>query len=461
MKNSNRRDFLKRSTAVTAAASFTPYLFSSAQPAYAQAASDRLQIGCIGVGSMGQGDAGDFSNLGDVVAVCDVDSEYGISSAQNNPGIGKKVNGQKVGKPDGYKDYREVLDRKDIDVVSIVTVDHWHVKIAVEALMAGKHVFCQKPLTLTVEEGQLIRNACKKYNNLVFQVGTQQRSQKDQFATATLMVRKGMLGDIRKMTVDVGGGDVGGPFKKEAPPECLDWEMWQGQTPRVDYIKERVRYQFRWWYEYGGGKFTDWGAHHIDCAQWALNQCKEGDGPVSFNPLVAEHPVPFKNGYPTQDDRYNTSHRFEISCKFANDVEMLVVNQSRGPNGNLIDRNGILIEGTRGRIHVNRERITGRPFEDGLHKQLTDDDFKELFNGKDFDGWHKRNFVTCIKEGGLPVSDVYSHVIAMNSCHLCAIAARLGREIKWDPKTESIIGDAEAAKFLARERTKGYEIPKV
>ncbi|MCL2117246.1 MAG: Gfo/Idh/MocA family oxidoreductase [Planctomycetaceae bacterium] len=454
MKHSNRRDFLKRSTVVATAAGFTPYLFSSAQPVYAQAASDRLQIGCIGVGDMGRGDARDFTNLGDIVAVCDVDSEYGIANAQNDPNIGKKVNDEKVGKPDGYKDYREVLDRKDIDVVSIVTVDHWHVKIAVEALMAGKHVFCQKPLTLTVEEGQLIRNACKKYNNLVFQVGTQQRAQKDQFATAAHMVRKGMLGDIRKMTVDIGGSDVGGPFKKEAPPECLDFEMWQGQTPRVEYIKERVHFQFRWWYEYGGGKFTDWGAHHIDCAQWALNECQEGCGPISFNPIVAEHPVPFKDGYPTVDDCYNASHKFEISCKFASGVEMLVCSSSR-------DGNGILIEGTRGRIHVDRGRINGRPMEAGLHKQLTDDDFKELYNGKDFDGlhnWHKRNFITCIKEGGLPVSDVYSHVVAMNSCHLCAIAARLGREIKWDPKTETIVGDDQASTFLARERYKGYEI---
>ena len=454
MKNTNRRDFLKRSTVAAAAAGFTPYLFSSAQPAHAQAASDRLQIGCIGVGDMGRGDASDFSNLGDVVAVCDVDSEYGIANAQNNGNIGKKVNGQKVGTPDGYKDYREVLDRKDIDVVSVVTVDHWHTKIVIEALMAGKHVFCQKPLTLTIEEGQLIRNACKKYNHLVFQVGTQQRSQKDQFATAALMVRKGMLGDITKMTVDIGGSDVGGPFPVDIPPASLDYELWQGPTPRVPYIKQRVHYQFRWWYEYGGGKFTDWGAHHIDFAHWALNQADEGDGPTSFNPIVAEHPVPFKDGYPTIDDCYNGSHKFEISCKFPSGVEMLVCSHSQ-------DGNGILIEGTRGRMHVNRERINGRPIQAGLHNQLTDDDFKELFNGKDFDGWHKRNFVTCIKEGGLPVSDVYSHIIAMNSCHLCTIAARLGREIKWDPKTETIPGDDQAASFIARERYKGYDIPKV
>jgi len=449
-----RRDFLKRSAVVTAAAGFTPYLFSSVQPVHAEAASDRLQIGCVGVGSMGAGDAHDFSNLGDVVAVCDVDSEYGIANALNNPKIGKIVDGKKVGKPDAYKDYRKILDRKDIDIVSVVTTDPWHVKIAIEALIAGKHVFCQKPLTLTVEEGQLIRNAVKKYNKQVFQVGTQQRAQKDQFATACLMVRKGMLGDIKKLTVDIGGGDVGGPFKKEAPPECLDFEMWLGQAPKVEYIKERVRYQFRWWYEYSGGKFTDWGAHHIDFSHWALGEVKEGDGPISFKPIHIEHPVPYKDGYATVDDCYNTSHKFEILCTFASGVEMLVCSHSE--NGN-----GILIEGTKGRMHVNRERIKGKPIEDGLQKQLTDDDFKELYNGKNFDGWHKRNFITCIKEGGTPVSDVISHVQTMQSCHLCAIAARLNREIKWDPKTEKVLGDDQASTFLARERRKGYDIVKV
>ena len=454
MKKTNRRDFLKRSSALTATVALTPYYLSSEQPLMAQSASDRLQVGCVGVGDMGRGDARDFSNLCDVVAVCDVDSEYGVANAQNDENIGKKVDGKKVGKPDGYKDYRQVLDRKDIDIVSVVTTDPWHVKIAIEALQAGKHVFCQKPLTLTVEEGQLIRNACKKYNKQIFQVGTQQRAQKDQFATAALMVRKGLLGDIKKMTVDIGPGDVGGPFNKTTPPDCLDFNMWLGQCPVVEYIPERVRYQFRWWYEYGGGKFTDWGAHHIDFSHWALDESKEGAGPISFDPIAVEHPVPYKDGYPTVDNCYNTSHKFQISCKFASGVEMLVCSHSQ-------DGNGILIEGTKGRIHVDRGRIKGKPIEDGVHKVLTDADYKAIYNGKDYDGWHKRNFITCIKEGGLPVSDVFSHVIAMNSCHLCAIAARLGRKLNWDPKAEKIVGDDQAAKFLARERRKGFEIPVV
>ena len=450
MKNTNRRTFLKQSAAVAA---LTPYFFSSAQPVRAEAPSDRLRVGCVGVGGMGRGDANEFSNLCDVVAVCDVDDRC-IGHALGDGNIGKKVDGQKVGQPDSYKDYRRVLERKDIDIISVVTTDPWHVKIAIEALQAGKHVFCQKPLTLTVEEGILMRNAAKKYSNLVMQVGTQQLSQKNEFATACLMVRKGMLGKIKRMVADIGGGDVGGPFRKETPPGELDFNMWLGQCPEVEYIPQRTHGNFRWWYEYSGGKFTDWGAHHIDFVHWAMNMEAEGCGPVSFNPIKAEHPVPFEHGYPTVDDCYNTSHNFEISCKFADGFEMVVVSGS--PDGN-----GILIEGTEGRMHVNRGRIAGKPVQDGLQRDLTEDDFTELCNGKSFDGWHKQSFLRCIRDGGKPISDVFSHIQTMHSCHLSAIAARLNREIKWDPAKEQIIGDEEAATFLARTARKGFEIPRV
>lgn len=317
--------------------------------------------------------------------------------------------------------------------------------------MAGKHVFCQKPLTLTIEEGQLIRAACKKYGNLVFQVGTQQRSQKDQFALAALMVRKGLLGDIQKMVVDVGGSPTGGPFPTAPVPESLDYEMWQGQVPFHEYRERRVHYEFRWWYEYSGGKFTDWGAHHIDFAHWALGYTEAEMGPTKITPISVHHPVELKDGYPTVDDCYNTSDKFEILCQFGQTAVHVC---SESPDGN-----GILIEGTKGRIHVDRSRIKGKPIEEKWYEGvITDDDFRELYHGKEFDGWHKRNFLTCIREGGLPVSDVYSHVQSMNTCHLCAIAARLNRELVWDPKTETILGDAQAQSFTARERRNGYEI---
>lgn len=169
MSELSRRDFLKKSAALAAMATAIPVTYAP-KPVWAQAPSDRIRLGCIGVGSMGLGDAHGFNGLTDIVAICDVDENYGIARTINS-GIGKRdANGQVI-QPDTYKDYRRILERDDIDAVSIVTPDHWHVKIAVEALMAGKHVFCQKPLTLTLEENQIIRRACAKYGK-AFQIGT-------------------------------------------------------------------------------------------------------------------------------------------------------------------------------------------------------------------------------------------------------------------------------------------------
>lgn len=439
----SRRSFLKTSAASATAAAVTPYIFTS-QSAWSQAANDRFTIGCIGVGSMGKGDARDHSNFGDIVAVCDVDSNH-ADEAKNDDKIGR-------GKADVYKDYRKVLDRKDIDVVSIVTPDHWHTKIAIEALQAGKHVFCQKPLTLTIEENKAIRAACQAHPNLVFVIGTQQRSDKDRFLRAVNMAQKGLLGDLLRITCGINGGDVGGPFPVEPVPANLDWDMWLGQAPKVDYRAKRCHYQFRWWYEYSGGKFTDWGAHHIDIALWAAGMTEQGTGPVEIDGTDAKHPVEFKDGMPMVDDHYNTSHDFAIKHKFANGLEMVVT--SRGDNG-------VLIEGTKGRIFVNREKITGKPIEENWDKDVFNEAaLVQLYKDKPFE-WHKMNFFRCVREGGLPVSDVFSHLQTMNSCHLSAIAGRLGRKIKWNPKTEQIEGDEVAASLLGRTQRAGFEIPKI
>ncbi len=439
-KQTSRRTFLGTSAAAGAVAGGVPSIVWS-QPAFAnRAATDRPQIGCIGVGSMGTGDARQHAVFGDIVAVCDVDSRHAERARQDEK-IGK-------GKADVSGDYRKLLERPDIDVVSIVTPDHWHVKIAIEALEAGKHVFCQKPLTLTIEENKLIRAACEQHPNLQFLIGTQQRSDKGRFLRAVNMVHKGLLGPIKKVTVGINGSPTGGPFPVAEVPKELDWEMWLGQAPKVDYRAKRCHYEFRWWYEYSGGKFTDWGAHHVDIAQWALRQDAQGKGPVTIDGTDAKHPVPFKDGYPERDDSYNTSHDFAIVCTFPDGVEMTVT--SRGDNG-------ITFEGEKGKIFVNRGKITGIPIEEHWDKdQYTEADVMTLYKGKPFEG-HKQNFYRCIREGGLPVSDVSSHLITMNTCHLTAIAARLGRSITWDPAAEVITGDDQAQAMTARTARTGYD----
>lgn len=443
MSQSSRRSFIQKAAAASAGVAAVPYFHTSAKAAYASP-NDRFKIGCIGVGSMGTGDARGHANFGDIVAVCDVDSNH-MDRARNDEKIGK-------GKADAYKDYRQLLDRKDIEVVSIVTPDHWHTKIAIEALQAGKHVFCQKPLTLTLQENLLIRAACKANPKLVFVVGTQQRSDKDRFLRAVNMTQKGLLGDIQRITCGINGSPTGGPFEKGTPPQQLDWDMWLGQAPKVDYIEKRCHYEFRWWYEYSGGKFTDWGAHHIDIALWAAKLTEQGTGPIEIDGRDAKHPVEFKDGNPTVDNQYNTSHDFNVIHKMPNGLEIVVT--SRG-------RNGLLIEGSKGRIFVNREKIEGQPIEENWDKEaFTPEDLVNLYKSKKFEG-HKQNFYTCIREGGLPVSDVYSHLQTMNMCHLSAIAARLNRVIKWNPATEKIEGDELAASMQARVQRKGFEIPVV
>ncbi len=437
----SRRTFLKSAGSAAAATAYFPWT----ERAFAnQSKNDRPTVGGIGLGGMGSGDCRGHAGFGDVVAVADVDENH-ARRAREDKHIGK-------GKAEVYGDYRKLLDRNDIDVVSIATPDHWHVKIAIEALQSGKHVFCQKPLTLTLEENQLIRNACKQFSDQVFFIGTQQRSDRNKFLRAVNMVQKGLLGDIQKITVGINGGSTGGPFEKSAPPAGLDWNAWLGQAPLVDYIKQRCHGNFRWWYEYSGGKFTDWGAHHVDIATWAIGEDKPGHGPIEIDGSDADHPVNFKDGYPTVDNAYNTAHDYAVYCKYASGIVMNVT--SRGDNG-------ILFEGTKGRIFVNRQRITGKPIEEKWDKDHFDDsDLSRLYKDKPAEG-HKQNFYRCIREGGLPISDVFTHVQAMNTCHLAAIAARFGRAIKWDPKDEQIHGDDQAAALFARTPRSGYEIPQV
>jgi predicted dehydrogenase len=446
----SRRQFLQ----AVAGTAFAPYFFSSVQPAAAQAPSDRIRVGCVGFGGMGRGDASVFSSIADVVAVCDVDSER-LDAAASDGHIGRL-------KPDQFKDYRNILDRKDIDVVSISTVDHWHVKIAIEALQAGKHVFCQKPLTLTVEEGQLIRAACKKYDRQAFQVGTQQRAEEGlYFLNANILIKKGLLGDVKKIVCDIGGSPSCPPIPVALIPEVLDWDVWLGQAPMTEYLasadgrNRRSHGVFRYWYEYSGGTLTDWGAHHVDCSLWFLGQDRHGQGPVKFKPIVAEHPMPFEKGYPTENNRYNTSTKFDIECTFETGTTMNIVSHSEFGNG-------ILLEGTKGRIHVSRGHLNGAPIErikDEWDKWITEEDYVKAFHGKKREG-HRQNFLTCVREGGLPISDAVSHVQAMNVCHVAAISARLNREVLYNPNLETT-GDPESQTFLARERRKGYDIPNV
>jgi len=238
---STRRTFLNQSAGIAAAGAFAPYFFApyffSGAARAQEAKNGRAHVGQIGCGGQGNGITGRAKEFGDIVAVCDLDSKRAEEAKAK----------QGEGKADAYEDYRKILERKDIDVVTIAPPDHWHTKIAIEALKAGKDVYCEKPLTLTIDEGKQICKVVKETGR-VFQVGTQQRSE-GPFAQAIALVREGRLGKIRQVKVAIGGAPESGPLQKEPVPSNLNWERWLGQTPLVDYIPRRCHYEFRWWYE--------------------------------------------------------------------------------------------------------------------------------------------------------------------------------------------------------------------
>ena len=436
----NRRDFLRLSAT-------SPLLLPLIAPASrtmadeTRAKNDRPRLALIGAGGQGSGDARGAAQYGDFLAVCDVDRTH-AEHVRESKYIGK-------GKADVYEDYRKVLDRNDIDAVVIGTPDHWHSKILIEAMKAGKDAYCEKPLTLTIDEGKKIGRVAKETGRVV-QVGTQQRSDHNRvFLLAVALVRAGRIGKIRKVTAAIGGAPSGGPFSKESPPAGLNWDMWLGQAPKVDYIKQRCHSDFRWWYEYSGGKLTDWGAHHVDIGQWAIGM--ENSGPKSIEVVKSVLPVDFKKGLPEVDDRFNTPTEFLLRVIYPNGVEMNIRHDTE---------NGVRFEGTNGHIFVTRDRIDldGGAVESLFKNPIPDATLVELRKGKRVDG-HMANFFECARDRSVPVSDVWSHHRALTTCHLANIALRLGgRKLQWDPSREEIIGDREANSWLTRPQREGYEV---
>lgn len=463
MASLNRRHFLQTTSATAAAVAAGVH--SGTAVSRADTPGSRPKIAVIGCGGQGTGDGYRALQYADVAAVCDVDTAHAerakVAYAKQMGKNGREAN------IDVYEDYRAIIDRDDIDAIVCGTVDHWHVKVSAEALRSGKDAYCEKPLTLTVEEGQIISKAVEDTGKIL-QVGTQQRSDQ-RFLQAVAIAHSGRLGKIKKVTVGINHNPFSKPLPAVAPPKTLNWEMWKGQTPDVPYrfLKDgkagqklvrnlgdggidasNCHKEFRWWLEYSGGKMTDWGAHHVDIAQWIIDQCGPGQGPTSLKPVMVKTEVPFdENGNPTLTDRYNAPHRFTVDAQFPNGTVMQITSEGR---------NGILVEGTKGRIFVNRGTISGKPIEDLPSNPMPGDWLEELYRGQLVS--HMQNFFDCVTSRKKPASDVWTHVAAINTCHLGNIAIRLNRQIEWDAATQTIKGDAKAHAMLARPRRKGYDI---
>ncbi len=466
--DTNRRTFLKTSAALAAGSlAVDSALANFATP------NEQPVVAVIGTGIRFGPLARATARFVPCAAVCDIDTRQSSRAVELMASEHAKYD--RKGKIDVVHDYRRILDRDDIDAVIIATPDHWHTKIACEAMRAGKDIYCEKPLTLTVREGNQILQVLNETGR-VFQVGTQQRSDFGQrFLQAVAVVRDGRIGNSKTITCAIGGTPDCPELAVGTPPKELDWETWQGQAPIHDFLVGdiihttgwgagyplgRTHRYFRWFYEYSGGKLTDWGAHHVDIALWAIDKLRPNTGNFTVDPLMVEHPVPFVDGNPTVTNRFNTATKFNVKVTYEDGVELFI----RDKADDLGFENGIMFQGDKGRFFVNRGKITGRPIEDLASNPLAADAVAQIYGDAPIenDGGdpiaHMNNWLSSIKTRKTPISDVESHHRMLCVCHCANIAMRLGRKITFNPADDSIVGDEQATAMLARTQRKGYEI---
>jgi predicted dehydrogenase len=423
----SRRSFLGASAAAVVGlpAWFIEECDAQPQPQPPKMKVDKPGIALVGCGGMGRGDLKNASRFGNVVALCDVDERQLGAAGKDWPNAAR------------LSDFRKVMSRKDVDVVICATVDHWHVLVSMAAMRAGKDVYCEKPLTLTVDEGKKLVEVQKKTGQ-VLQTGSQQRSDRN-FRLACELVRNGRVGKIKEVEVWLPSGRREGPFKKAEVPAGFNWDMWMGPTPKVDYIPERTHVTFRYWWEYSGGTMTDWGAHHNDIALWGLGHERSGPVKVSGKPLKEMIPGGF-----TASSEYSVEYTYADGV-----IHHCRSTAANAWHGGVVDpkgqQHGVKFIGADGWIWITRGKIEAS--EPELLKQPLPANATRLYASDD----HMGNFFDCVRSRKAPICEAEIGHRSVTVCHLGVIAMRLGRGLKWDPKAEKFVDDSEAGKWLARE----------
>jgi predicted dehydrogenase len=391
--------------------------------------SEFIRVGFIGVGNQGGNNL--RALIKNAVAVCDVDksrvlaAQKRVQQANNRPCA-------------AFSDYRELLVDKSIDAVLITTPDHWHTLPAIDACEAGKDVYCEKPLTLFIKEGQALVRAVRG-NKRVFQTGSQQRSDA-KFRKACEYVRSGRIGKLRSVKVGLPG--VNFEKKGEAsilpdsdPPPELDYDFWLGPAPLRRYNKNRVHYLFRFFWDYSGGQMTNWGAHHLDIAQWGMGMDDSGPAEIEGSAIY------------NAEKLYETPQKFDVTYKYANGT---VVACSSGTGKY---KGGTLFEGEKGSIFVSRGALESTP--DEILEEPLDDKCVKLYVSAD----HHKNWLECIKSRHDPICKVETGHRSATVCHLGNIAIRTGKKVRWDPLKEEIVGNAEMAGWTARPYRAPWKLP--
>ncbi len=463
----SRREYLKTSAMGTAGLFFAPSIVPSSVMG-SNPPSEKINIGQIGFGRIARGhDLPETmkNDVARVVAVSDVD----LDRARDGKAFVEKYYAEKKGKKnyvdvDVYQDYREMLEDPEIDAVIISTPDHWHAQPAIEAALAGKDIYLQKPASLTVEEGRAMSDIIHR-TGTVFQIGSQQRSVNPwpQFKQACELVRNGRIGELQRVEVGLPGDPGGGNPTPMSIPEGLDYDMWLGSTPDVPYTEQRVHpqkdYSRPGWLRieaYSAGMITGWGAHHIDTAHWGM-------GAEYTGPVEVEATAQFPTDDPNYEGLWNVHGDFQVTAKYANGVVMTV----GGDN-----KQGVRFEGSDGWIYVKRGEVgvtdsdpeTGEegeekeePFQASdpkiLESEIGENEIHLYESQEQHDNWLK-----CIKSRELTVAPAE---IAHRSCSACLIshiAMKLPRKLHWDPVNERFKNDDEANSMLSRSQRSPWGI---
>ncbi len=441
----SRRRFLKRSAVAGAGSIGLPYLVASSAlgKAGSIAPSNRITFASIGVGGMGANNMRAFLSQNDVqvVAVCDVEEasdEYGHWYKKGWDGAwfgrepARKIVDDHYSQKgcDAYIDFRNIIERDDIDAVCVTTPDHWHAIPVIMAAKSGKHIYCEKPLSLTVAEGRAMVKAVERYG-VVFQTGTQRRSD-ERFRFVCELVRNGRIGRLKRIVTSIGANNKEAPAKDWKPmpvPDGLDYDMWLGPAPWVPYHKDRCLYTFRFGLDYSGGQTTNLGAHFIDVAQWANDT--DRTGPIEFEDLGAEYPA---------DGLFTTATKVHYRARYANGVELTCETDPNGP---------MRFEGTEGWIEIRGGKMTSQP--KSLETSVIGPNEIHLYKSND----HHRNFVDCIKANRETAAPAEVGHRSTSICHLGNIAMTLkrkppGGKLHWNPETERFTNSDQANQMLAR-----------
>jgi predicted dehydrogenase len=414
----------------------SPYVICSAALGAGDrlAPSRRVTTGLIGSGGRGQ----QIMAGGDqVLAVCDVDAKHrAAAKAKIDASSGSRSCA-------AYGDFRDVLARDDIDAVVIATPDHWHVPIAVAAVKAGKAVYVEKPLTLCIREGRILAEIVRRYGAIV-QVGSQQRTD-ERFIRAGELVRNGRLGRLQTVRVEIETrpgppGKVGKLWSPQPVPKELDYEMWLGPAPWAPYHKDRCHYNFRFVSDYSGGDVTNWGAHHLDIAQWALGA--DGSGPLEVEGSGKRNPTGLHDAF------------YDVHVDYVYPEGVKVELRSGGPD---VGTGSVRFEGPEGWILVSRERIDAQP--KALLSSRIGPNEIHLAPVRSATT-HMGIWLDCIRARsakGLNAPVEVGHRSA-TVCHLANIAMELGRKLKWDAAKEQFVDDDEANRMTWRPMRQPWQI---